>query len=133
MDAPSLGRDLHGIDSAVGRRVDGSRQIRGALEVVHRKQDTRWHGIFPNGLAGKLAQGFDFEIAPLATGFAGLNQPAEFTVNAPGEFASAFAAAAGGEKCGVARFALPQPAEESHPLRVSAQPIQTQLDGPGLP
>src|SRR5712664_4147069 len=40
-DAPRLGRDLNGIDSAVGRRIHGSRQIRRALKVVDGKQDPR--------------------------------------------------------------------------------------------
>ena len=133
VDAPRFGRDLHGIDSAMRRRVHAARQIRSALKVVHGKQDARRHGIFANGLAGKLAQGFHFDIAPLATGFAGLNQPVEFAVDGPGKLASAFAAAAGREKCGLTRLALPKPVEESRALRVAAQPIEAQLHGPGLP
>src|SRR5258708_32560586 len=77
----------------MGWRVHASRQIRGALEVVYGKQDTRRHGIFPNGPAGKFAQGFNLEIAPLAASFAGLNQPVVFAVNAPGKIAPAFPAA----------------------------------------
>src|SRR5207302_1605391 len=78
VDAPRFGRDLYGIDPAVGWRVYASRQIRSAHKVVYGKQDTPRHGIFANGLAGKLAQRFHFEIAPLAAGFAGPNQPVEF-------------------------------------------------------
>jgi len=132
VDTPRLGRDLHGIDPTVGWRVHASRENRRALKVVHGKQDTRRHGIFANRLAGKLAQGFHFEIAPLAAGFAGMNQPVEFAVNSPEKFASAFAAAAGGEKCGVPRLARCKPVEESGALRVTTQPIEAQLDGPGL-
>src|SRR5258708_141714 len=88
VDGPRFGRDLHGIDSAVRRRVHASRQIRRALKIVDGEQDTRRHGIFPNRLAGKLAQGFYFEIPPLAAGFAGLNQPTELAVNAPCNLAS---------------------------------------------
>jgi len=77
-------------------------------------KDARRHGVFANGLAGKLSQGFHFEVAPLAAGFAGLDQPVEFAVNGPpAKFASTFAAAAGGEKCGVPRLARCKPAEES--------------------
>src|SRR5712691_4143262 len=112
MDSSRFGGDFDGIDPAAGRRVHASREIRGALKVVNGKQDTRRHGILPNGLAGKFAQGFHFEIAPLAAGFAGLNQPVELAVDAPGKLASAFAAAAGGKKCGVPRLASAQPAEE---------------------
>src|SRR5207302_7279029 len=108
-DGPRLSGDLHGVDSAMRRRTHASRQIRRALKVVHGKHDARRHGIFPHGLAGKLAQGFHFQIAPLASSFAGLNQPIEFTVNAPGKPASAFAAAAGGEKGGVPRLEVGQP------------------------
>ena len=132
MDGPRLDRDLYGIDPAVGWRVHASRQIRSALKVVYGKQDARRHGIFANGLAGKLAQGFHFEIAPLAAGFAGPNQPVEFAVNGPGKFASAFAAAAGGEKSGMPRLAGCKPVEESRTLGVTTQPIEAQLDGPGL-
>src|SRR5216684_279612 len=105
-DAARFGRDLYGIDAAAGWRIYSSRQIRRALKVVDRKQDTRRHGIFADGLAGKFAQGFDFEIAPPAAGFAGLRKPVEFAVHAPRKLASAFTAAACGEKCGVARPAL---------------------------
>src|SRR2546426_4158408 len=98
LDAPRLGGNLYGIDLAVTCGVHGPRQIRRALKVVYGEQDTRRDGIFPNGLAGKLAQGFHFEVAPLATGFASLNQPVEFAVNVPGKFASALAATAGGKK-----------------------------------
>jgi hypothetical protein len=118
-DAPRFGCDFYGIDSAVSRRVHGSRQIRRALEVVHGKHDARRHGVFPNGLAGKLAQGFYFEIAPLATGFASLNEPVEFAVNAPVKFASAFATATGGEECSAPRPALAQPTEESCAFHVT--------------
>jgi hypothetical protein len=99
---------------------------------VYGEQDARRHGIFPDGLAGKLAQGFDFEIAPLATGLAGLNEPVEFAVNPPRKFASAFAATAGGEKCGIPRLALSKPSEELRSFRIAPQPIEAQLDGPGL-
>src|SRR5467141_203836 len=100
---------------------------------MYGKHDTGRHGIFSNGLAGKFAQGFQFEIAPLATGFARLNQPVEFAVDASGEFASTLAAAASGEKCGRLNFAFLQPGEEPPALQVAAQPIETQLDGLSLP
>jgi hypothetical protein len=132
VDAPRFGRDLYGIDPAVGWRVYASRKIRSALKVVYGKQDTPRHGIFANGLAGKLAQRFHFKIAPLAAGFASPNQPVEFAVNGPAKFASAFAAAAGGEKSGVPRLARCKPVEESGALRVTMQPIEAQLYGPGL-
>src|SRR4029077_2985697 len=96
------------------------------------KQDARRHGVFADGLAGKFTKGFDFEIAPQAAGFAGLNQPVEFAVDAPGKLASSFAAAAGGKKCGVARSASAQPIEEPSSFAVTAEPIEAQLDGPGL-
>ena len=116
----------------MSRRVHASRQIGRALEVVNGKQDARRHGVLPNGLAGKLAQGFHFEVAPLATGFASLNQPVEFAVNVPGKFASALAATAGGKKCDSLKFAFLQPSEEPRAFWVAAQPIEAQLDGPGL-
>src|SRR5216684_1893724 len=133
VDAPRLRRNLHSIDAAVSRRVHGARQIRRAIKVMYGKHDARRHGIFANGLAGKFAQGFQFEIAPLATGFASLNQPVEFAVDASGEFASTFAAAAGGEKCGRLNFAFLQPNEEPRAVCVAAQPVETQLDSPCLP
>src|SRR6266851_9871258 len=133
LNAPRFRRNLHSIDAAVSRRVHGSRQIRRAIKVVDGKHDAGRHGIFPNGLAGKFAQGFQFEIAPLATGFASLNQPVEFAVDAAGEFASTLAAAASGEKCGGSNFAFLQPGEEPLALQVTAQPVETQLDGPCLP
>src|SRR5882762_2560406 len=120
VDASRFGRDFDGIDRAVGGQVYAARQIRGALEVVDGEQDARGHRIFANGLAGKFAQGFDFEIAPVAAGFAGLSKPVEFTIHAPGKLATAFAAAASGEKCGVAWLALAQPAKEAGTLGVTA-------------
>jgi hypothetical protein len=133
VDAARSGGDLYGIDAAVAWRVHTSRQVRRALKVMYGKQDTRRHGIFPNGLAGELAQGFHFEIAPLAAGFAGLNQPVEFAVNAAGKLATAFAAAASGDECGVSVVIFAEPAKESGTFRVAAQPIEAQLDGPGMP
>src|SRR5713101_3541927 len=129
LNAPRFRRNLHSIDATVGRRAHGARQIRRAIKVMYGKHDAGRHGIFPNGLAGKFAQGFQFEIAPLATGFASLNQPVEFAVDASGEFASTLAAAAGGDKCGRPNFAFFQPGEEPRALQVAAQPIETQLDG----
>src|SRR6266566_8648404 len=133
VDGPRFGRDLYSIDTTVGRRIHCSRQIRGALKIVDGKQNTRRHGIFPNGLAGKFAQSFQFKIAPLATGFAGLNQPVEFAVNATGKLASTLAAAAGREEGGIPRLTLSQPFEESPTLRITSQPIEAQFDGGGLP
>src|SRR6266699_5938262 len=133
VDGPRFGRDLYSIDTAVGRRVHASRQIRRALKIVDGKQNTRRHGIFPNGLAGKFAQSFQFKIAPLATGLPGLNEPVEFAVNAAGKLASAFAAAAGREESGIPRLTLSQPFEESRARRVTSQPIEAQFDGGGLP
>jgi hypothetical protein len=60
----------------------------------------------------------------LATGFASLNQPVEFAVNAAGKFASALATAASSEKCGTPRLAFAKPLEESCALCVTAQPIE---------
>ncbi len=133
LNAPRFRRNLHSIDAAVSRRVHGSRQIRRAIKVMYGKHDAGRHGIFSNGLAGKFAQGFQFEIAPMATGFASLNQPVEFAVDASGEFASTLAAAASGEKCGRPNFAFLQPGEEPLALQVTAQPVETQLDGVCLP
>src|SRR5467141_1188411 len=100
VDGARFGGDLHGVDTAESRRIYGARQVRRALKIMHGEHDTRRYGIFPNGLAGKLAQGFHFEVAPLATGFASLNQPVEFAVNTAGKLTSTLAAAAGGYKCG---------------------------------
>src|SRR5229473_3865598 len=129
LNAPGFRRNLHSIDATVGRRVHGARQIRRAIKVMYGKHDAGRHGIFPNGLARKFAQEFQYEIAPLATGFASLNQPVEFAVDTSGEFASTLAAAAGGDKCGRPNFAFFQPGEEPRALQVAAQPIETQLDG----
>src|SRR5258708_17487493 len=82
LNAPGFRRNLHSIDAAVSRRVHGARQIRRAIKVMYGKHDARRHGIFPNGLARKFAQGFQFEIAPLATRFASLNKPIDFAVHA---------------------------------------------------
>src|SRR6266700_1254676 len=100
-DGTRFGGNLHGIDASVSWRADGSWQILRAIKVVKRKHDARRHRIFPNGLAGKLAQGFHCHIAPLATCFASLNQPMEFVVNATIEFSTSFAAAARDEKRGI--------------------------------
>src|SRR6266404_7722569 len=133
LNAPRFRRNLHSIDAAASRRVHGSRQIRRAIKVMYGKHDAGRHGIFSNGLAGKFAQGFQFEIAPMATGFASLNQPVEFAVDASGEFASTLAAAAGGKKCGRLNFTFHQPSKEPRALQVATQPIETQLDGLCLP
>ena len=114
------------------RRTHAARQIRRALKVVHGKHDAPRHGIFPHGLAGKFAQRFYFKITPLASGFAGVSQPVEFTVNTTGELASALTAAAGSEKGGVPRMAFAQPAEELSAFCVTAEPVETQFDGAGL-
>src|SRR5260370_1072346 len=132
LNAPRFRRNLDSIDAAVSRRVHGARQFRRALKVMHGKHNARRHGIFPNGLAGKFAQGLDLEIAPLATGLASLNQPEKFAVDASGKLASTLAASAGGEKYGGLKFAFLQPGEEPRALCVAAQPIEAQLHGAGL-
>ena len=104
-----------------------------ALEVVNGKHNPQRHGIFPNRLAGKFAQGLDFEIAPLAAGLASLNEPVEFAVDAAGKFAAALAASASGEKCGSRKFTFLEPGEEPRSLCVAGQPVKAQLDSPGLP
>src|SRR5260370_33415610 len=78
-----------------------SSQIRRALKVGYGKQDARRHGVFPDGLPGKLAYGFHFEVAPLTSGCASLNQPVDFTLQAAGKLAPAFTAAAGCGRCGL--------------------------------
>ena len=132
LDGSCFGRDFDGVDAAMCRGVDTSREVRRVLKVVNGEQDARRHGIFPHGLTRKLAQSFHFKITPLATSFACLDQPVEFAVNAAGKLAPAFAAAAGGEKCSVPRMGLTEPAEELSALRVTAEPVETQFDGAGL-
>jgi hypothetical protein len=130
-ERPRLRRNLDGIDPTVRGRVDVAWQSRGTLKVVHGKQNARRHGVLPNRLIWKRAQGFDFQITPPATGFACFNEPIEFALNVTGEFPARPTAAAGGDKCDLPEFARFEEAEESRAFLIIAQPIEAQLDSSG--
>jgi hypothetical protein len=98
---------------------------------MDREQNARRHGVFPNRLIRKRAQGFDLQIAPPATCFACFNEPIEFALNVSGKFPATFAAAAGGDECGLPEFARFEEAEESRAFLIIAQPIEAQLDSSG--
>ncbi len=84
-------------------------------------------------LAPQLAQGLHLQVAPGATRLASLGSAnAARPVMLPGQLASSFAAAAGGQKGCVARLVPLDPAKEACTFGIVAQPIQTQLDGRGF-
>src|SRR5580704_4664284 len=55
----------------------GATYVGGSLEVVDREHNAAGHGVTSGRFVGKLAERFDFNVAPLAAGFASLDEPIE--------------------------------------------------------
>ena len=111
---------------------DRSSKFGRALEIMHRKQNSRWHCVLTNGLIRQLALSLHFHVAPRTAGTPRFHQPKQFRLNVAFEFAARHFSAAGRQKCRGAKSLLCQPTKQLPPLRIALQPIQPQLNCAGF-
>src|SRR5580704_8659024 len=124
--------DLDCVHLTMQREMDRPSQFRSSLEVVYREHDTGWDGVLPGRLAGQLPESLHLDVAPLASSFAGLDQPIQLSVDVPGETAARPFAATCCQKGGARRPMMPKPAQELRSFGVAGEPVEAQFHGWGL-
>src|SRR5690242_2493718 len=117
--------NLQSVHLAVWRDLEPSWQSRSLFEIMNGEHYARRKRIFPRESLRQVPERLHFQIAPLASRFARLDQPVQFGLRAAREPASSGNAPTGRQKCGASRAVSLQPTEKPRALRVAAEPVQS--------
>ncbi len=123
------GGDFEGLEFTMARDVEEFGKRRSGAEIVNGKHHFARDGARGDGTGRKFANGFDFEIAPVAAGIGGFDEPEELGSGITGKFAATDAATAGGEEGDGGKTVAFEPGQEFLAFRIGLQPVETKLDG----